>query len=100
MMPTIAALLAVAQQKFVCSDTPRLDAEVLLSCVLKRDRAYLYTWPEQELAIEQEQCFMVLMERRVKGEPIAYLSGSRDFWKFSLQVNDSTLIPRPETELL
>lgn len=100
MMPTIAALLAVAQQRFVSSETPRLDAEVLLSCVLKRDRSYLYTWPEQELAIEQQQYFMALMERRARGEPVAYLSGSRDFWKFSLQVNDSTLIPRPETELL
>lgn len=100
MMPSIAAILAIAQQKLASSDTPRLDAEVLLGFVLRQDRAYLYTWPERELAIDEQQHFMTLLERRVRGEPIAYLSGYRDFWNFSLQVNDSTLIPRPETELL
>lgn len=100
MMPTIAAVLVLAQQKFTSSDTARLDAEVLLGFVLRQGRAYLYTWPEQELAIDEEQRFMALVERRARGEPVAYLSGSRDFWNFSLQANDSTLIPRPETELL
>jgi release factor glutamine methyltransferase len=99
-MPTIAAVLALAQKSFASSDTPRLDAEILLSYVLKQDRAYLYTWPEQELAVDEQQNFMILTERRARGEPVAYLSGYRDFWNFSLQVNDSTLIPRPETELL
>jgi len=99
-MPTIAAVLAIAQQRLASSDTPRLDAEVLLSFVLRQDRTFLYTWPERELAMDEQQNFMALMERRACGEPVAYLSGYRDFWNFSLQVNDSTLIPRPETELL
>lgn len=99
-MPTIATTIAIAQQQLVSSDTPRLDAEVLLGFVLQQDRASLYTWPEQELTKEQQQHFMTLMERRTRGEPVAYLLGSRDFWSFSLQVNDSTLIPRAETELL
>jgi len=99
-MSTIASALAVAQQKLSSSDTPRLDAELLLGFVLQRDRTCLYTWPEWEIADEDERTFLALIDRRAWGEPVAYLLGYRDFWRFSLQVNHSTLIPRPETELL
>jgi len=99
-MFTIASALAAAQKELFSSDTPKLDAEVLLGFVLQQNRAYLYTWPEQKITREEERRFLALIERRVCGEPVAYLVGTRDFWSFSLRVNSSTLIPRPETELL
>lgn len=99
-MSTIATMLIAAQQKFVGSDTPRRDAEVLLGFVLQQDRAYLYTWPERELVAGEQLLFLELVERRAHGEPVAYLCGYRDFWNLTLQVNSVTLIPRPETELL
>ncbi|MGH1485342.1 MAG: peptide chain release factor N(5)-glutamine methyltransferase [Cellvibrionaceae bacterium] len=82
------------------SDTARLDCEVLLSHVLDRTRTYLYTWPEKELTDQQQNLFLTLFERRLLGEPIAHLTGEKEFWSLSLLVNNTTLIPRPETELL
>ncbi|WP_455217793.1 peptide chain release factor N(5)-glutamine methyltransferase [Kaarinaea lacus] len=81
-------------------DTARLDAEVLLAWALDCDRAYLHTWPEKELTPEQLQSFHQLVDRRSSGEPVAYITGHREFWNMTLQVTPDTLIPRPETELL
>lgn len=81
-------------------DSPRLDAELLLCHVLGKDRVYLRTWPEQRLNDEQLAHYQALLARRVAGEPIAYLVGHRAFWSLDLQLNDATLIPRPETETL
>ncbi|MCX2780572.1 peptide chain release factor N(5)-glutamine methyltransferase [Microbulbifer thermotolerans] len=82
------------------SDSARLDTEVLLGYVLGRPRTWLYTWPEYQLTPSEQRQFERLFERRKKGEPVAYLTGEREFWSLSLKVNASTLIPRPETELL
>jgi release factor glutamine methyltransferase len=82
------------------SDSPRLDIEVLLAKVLEKDRAYLYTWPEKELSQLQEQQFFAYLKLRQEGQPIAYILGEKEFWSLPLFVNESTLIPRPETELL
>lgn len=82
------------------SDSPRLDAELLLAHALERPRSYLYTWPERSLSRDQYEQFASLIDRRAKGEPVAYLLGQREFWSLSLAVNPSVLIPRPETELL
>ncbi|MCA0899249.1 peptide chain release factor N(5)-glutamine methyltransferase [Microbulbifer agarilyticus] len=82
------------------SDSPRLDLEVLLCHLLGKSRAWLYTWPEQPLSDDQQEEFEQLLERRVAGEPVAHLTGSREFWSLSLRVNRSTLIPRPDTEVL
>ncbi len=82
------------------SETPKLDAEVLLAHVIDRDRTWLMTWPERTLTPEQQEQFESLVARRVAGEPVAYLTGWREFWSLPLQVNPATLIPRPETELL
>lgn len=68
--------------------------------VLRCDRAFLYTWPEKELSVEEATCFDSFVKRRKAGEPVAYITGRRGFWNFDLRVNNSTLIPRPETELL
>ncbi len=82
------------------SDTPNLDKEILLCHVLNKDRAYLYTWPEKVLNPSQLTAFSILLERRNAGEPVAYLTGIREFWSLPLNVHPSTLIPRPDTERL
>lgn len=82
------------------SDSARLDVELLLARVLEKDRSYLFTWPEKTLSSEQLAEFEVLFSRRLNGEPIAHILGEREFWSLPLSVNASTLIPRPDTELL
>lgn len=82
------------------SDSPRLDAEVLLCHVLQKDRAYLMTWPEKQLDAPTVETCQQLLARRQAGEPIAYITGKREFWSLNLSVNCHTLIPRPETEQL
>ncbi len=78
----------------------RLDAEALLCHLLQRDRSYLRTWPEREVADNLIAQFNALVARRQQGEPLAYLIGWREFWSLRLNVTRATLIPRPETELL
>jgi len=76
------------------------DARYLLSFVLQKSFTWLKTWPEKLLTSEQQNQLESLIERRATGEPIAYITGERDFWTLTLKTNPSTLIPRPETELL
>jgi release factor glutamine methyltransferase len=98
--------MASIKQNLACSralvdsESARLDAEILLSHVLRRERSWLYTWPEYELKETEQREFNALLARRAQGEPVAYLTGEREFWSLPLKVNASTLIPRPETELL
>ncbi|MEZ5581618.1 MAG: peptide chain release factor N(5)-glutamine methyltransferase [Candidatus Competibacteraceae bacterium] len=100
-MAHIAALLKEAQASLgVVSDTPNLDAEVLLSHVLRQSRSHLHAWPERQLDSITWERFIHLLERRLHGEPIAYLVERREFWSLDLKVTPATLIPRPETELL
>ncbi|WP_444929972.1 peptide chain release factor N(5)-glutamine methyltransferase [Microbulbifer sp. SSSA002] len=82
------------------SDSARLDAELLLGSVLGRERTWLYTWPEYELNEAEQARFEQLLQRRQAGEPVAHLIGEREFWSLPLKVDASTLIPRPDTELL
>ncbi len=82
------------------SSTARLDVEVLLTHVLKVDRAYLRTYPEKKLTTAQQNVFTKLLKRRAHGEPIAYIVGHQEFWSLDFLVNEFVLIPRPETELL
>lgn len=96
----IAELIRRAQELVEISDTPRLDIEVLLCHVLEKPRSYLFAWPDEMLTDQQQALFSALFERRKQGEPVAHLTGVREFWSLPLQVNPSTLIPRPDTELL
>lgn len=89
--------LAVLSQT---SDSARMDAEILLAHVLIKNRSFLYAYPEIELTQAQWQTFQRLVAQRLEGMPIAYLTGSREFWSLPLKVCEDTLIPRPETELL
>lgn len=97
-MPTVAE--ALARWREIKSDSARLDVELLLCHVLRKDRTWLFTWPEQTLDDAQSEQFSALLARRIAGEPLAHLTGQRDFWTLSLKVNNSTLIPRPDTETL
>lgn len=82
------------------TESARLDAEVLLAHVLQQPRSHFHAWPEKLLPAESHEQFDQLLQRRLKGEPVAYLTGKREFWSLALSVNTDTLIPRPETETL
>lgn len=82
------------------TQSARLDAEVLLGHVLQRPRSHFHAWPEKVLATGSQQHFDQLLQRRLRGEPVAYLTGEREFWSLPLTVTADTLIPRPETETL
>lgn len=77
-----------------------LESLVLLSYVLDCSKTYLWAYPEKAVSPKQEKIFLNLIARRVKGEPIAYIIGSKEFWSLELKVTPDTLIPRSETELL
>lgn len=92
-------LLAAASRRIGGGDA-RLDAELLLSHALGVTRARLYAWPEHEPGPAQREAFERLVAARARGEPIAHLTGHREFWSLDLAVTPDVLIPRHETELL
>lgn len=99
--PTVAAALRTATELLrTGSQTPRLDAELLLAEVLGCGRARLITERERTLRAPEADRLQALVARRAAHEPIAYLLGRRDFRRLTLQVDRRVLIPRPETELL
>lgn len=77
-----------------------LDAQVLLAHVLERDRGWLLAHSREALSREQAERFFALAKRRRDGEPVAYLTGIREFWGLPIAVSPAVLIPRPETEAL
>jgi len=79
---------------------PVLDAEVLLAHCLAVPRSYLYAHPYEEITTLQERCYDVLLVRRERHEPVAYLIGEKEFWSRAFTVDRRVLIPRPETEVL
>ena len=99
-MTTVAGLLAEAKRQLQDSDSPGLDAELLLCHVLGKPRSFLFTWPEQEVDELRRSQFHQLLARRVSGEPVAHLLGRREFYGHEFLVSADTLIPRPDTELL
>lgn len=92
--------LKYAAQQLHHVDSPRLDAELILCFVLGCNRAALFARPEKALTEKQLQTLDELVNRRVQGEPVAYLTGEREFWSMSFDVNKHVLVPRPETELM
>jgi release factor glutamine methyltransferase len=79
---------------------PQLDVEILLSRLIKKDKKYLILNPEEVVSSEKLEIFKNLIERRKKGEPVAYLINEKEFWKNVFYVDKNVLIPRPDTELL
>lgn len=82
------------------SDSPRLDAELLLAHCLEKPRSYLYSWPAEILGDDCWQCFQALVEKRLRPTPVAYLLGRREFYSLEYAASPAALVPRPETELL
>ncbi len=91
---------AAARLKEAGVASARLDAEVLLACFLHIDRLELYKAPEKTLGPEEREGFEKWLERRLQGEPVAYIRGEKEFWSLTFEVNRDVLIPRPETEVL
>lgn len=94
------ALQQASQKLADTSPSAQLDAQVLLTHVLKYNSAHLIAWPEKTLSEKQQRQYQKLIGQRQQGVPIAHLTGQREFWSLNFSVNDSTLIPRPETETL
>jgi len=84
---------------FASSDSRR-EAELLLGHAIARDRAWLYAHADDRMEAATVTQFQQLLARRIRGEPLAYLLGRREFWSLDLIVTPDVLIPRPETELL
>ena len=99
---TIADILSWTQGHFekLRPDSPRLDAELLLSYVLNCERLELYLNADQPLNDAERGTYRELVQQRAAGCPIAYLTGKKEFWSLTLEVNNATLIPRPDTETL
>lgn len=91
---TLKTILALAQGE------ARIEVQSLLQHILGVPRAYLLAHPEQVLNQSQQNTYEVLLQRRLRGEPIAHLLGEREFFGLNFKVTPATLIPRPETELL
>ncbi|AXV65650.1 peptide chain release factor N(5)-glutamine methyltransferase [Pseudoalteromonas lipolytica] len=94
------ALIAATALLTPSSDSAKLDAQVLLLSILDKPRSYLFSWPEKHLTEQQEAEFNRACQRRLQGEPVAHITGIREFWSLPLKVNATTLIPRPDTETL
>ena len=83
-----------------CNDSAKQDCEILLGHAIGKNSAWLIAHSHSALTGDQKTCFQSYIERRSKGEPVAYIIGHRAFWKHNFHVSPEVLIPRPETELL
>jgi release factor glutamine methyltransferase len=95
-MSDVRSVLTDAMQRLDES----IDAEMLLLHALGKSRSWFISHADDEVDIDVQTAYAALVERRVKGEPVAYIIGRRGFWSLDLEVTPDTLIPRPETELL
>jgi release factor glutamine methyltransferase len=82
------------------SESPRLDAELLLARSLDVARSYLFAHPEEPMDPGAVARFREVLDKRVEGMPMAYITGEKEFWSMTLMVNPATLVPRPDTETL
>ncbi len=102
-MPTIKEVLEAAIEQWEeinATDSPRLDAEVLLAFVMQRSRAFVIGNQDQEITEFELTHFKELVDDRARLYPVAYLTGEKEFWSMMLTVNEKVLVPRPDTELL
>lgn len=97
---TIEQCLRWAKSCLEGTESPALDSRLLLCHCLGCTQTYLMTWPDKVVSEADQARFESLIEQRRVGHPVAHLLGYRDFWTLKLAVDPSTLIPRPETELL
>jgi len=96
----LAPALKRASQSLAAAgcESPRLDSEVLLAHILDQDRAWLYAHPDHVLSLAQSSAYQALVSRRARREPVAYLTGHKEFYALDFFVTPDVLIPRPETE--
>lgn len=94
------AVREASQRLQANSDSAQLDAGILLCHVLDCPRSFLLSHPETALTPQQQTDFDALTDRRTRGEPVAYLTGMKEFWSLELKITPAVLIPRPETETL
>ena len=78
----------------------QLDAEIILSNIMGVTREFLITNSNQNVTKDVMQKYLKAIERRKRNEPVAYITGTKEFWSNDFMVNHGTLVPRPETELL
>lgn len=99
---TVSELLhsACIKLKSAGLETPNLDSEVLLAFCMGETRTRLLSHPEKSVPAPIREMFTSLLARRNAGEPVAYLTGQKEFWSLSFTVDRRVLIPRPETEIL
>jgi release factor glutamine methyltransferase len=99
---TVHDILKGSIKALEAADIPsaRLDAEVLLSFCLNCDRLEFYKNPDMPISETKLSAFRNLIARRLQWEPVAYITGRKEFWTFVLEVNNSVLIPRPDTEVI
>lgn len=99
---TIGSIIKWTEQYFGSKgvESPRLDAEVLLSCVLKKERIYLYVHFDEPLEQGELAAFREMVKRRVLHVPVAYIIGYREFMGLTFKVSPDVLVPRPDTEIL
>ncbi len=97
---TVGELLRRARARLGDDNDGRNDAEALLSAVIDQSVATFIAHPQQPISEDEVADFQSLLERRARGEPVAYLLGQKEFWSLTLNVTPDVLIPRPETELL
>lgn len=90
----------ISCQLVMYSETPNLDAEILVGHIFKKSRAELFAYSEIRVRPTQKKQLSDCVSRRVAGEPVAYILGEKEFWSLSLTVTSDVLIPRPETEML
>jgi release factor glutamine methyltransferase len=95
--PVIRALADAARQLGATSDTARLDSELLMADALHIDRDKLILAPPDRQVPKR---FWDMIERRMQGEPVAYITGRRAFWNIELHVGPGVLVPRPDSEVL
>ncbi len=100
-MATVKEIIEKITPRFKSiSESPRLDAELIVGLVAHKTREELFAHPQIELSSRELRQLSKLVKRREKGVPIAYLSGHKEFWDLDLEVGSDVLIPRPETEML
>ncbi|WP_375055585.1 peptide chain release factor N(5)-glutamine methyltransferase [Zobellella sp. DQSA1] len=97
---TLAELRQRLREQLAGGESPALDADVLLCHVLGKPQSFLLAWPEYQPSPSELDQLAALVNRRLRGEPVAHLTGVREFWSLELEVSPATLIPRPDTELI
>ena len=99
-LQSVGAALNAAANLLQPSPSAALDAQLLLAQVLGCTRGALLARGDESLPDDRQQAFHQLLQRRARGEPLAYLTGRREFWSLELAVTPAVLVPRPETELV